>query len=66
VPDAFSGNFKSFSTDSVSENNTTTAYATLGAGLWSDTSSLTSIKLIPSSGDFAINSTFYLYGISNS
>jgi hypothetical protein len=66
VPNAYSGNYKSFSTDSVSENNTTTAYATLGAGLWSDTSSLTSIKLIPSSGNFAINSTFYLYGISNS
>jgi hypothetical protein len=66
VPNAYSSNFKSISTDSVSENNATTAYATLGAGLWSSTASLTSLKLIPSSGNFAIGSTFYLYGISNS
>jgi hypothetical protein len=66
VPSAYSGYVKSFSADGVSENNATTAYAILGNGVWASTASLTSIKLIPSSGNFAINSTFYLYGIKNS
>jgi hypothetical protein len=55
---------KSFSIDSVSENNATEAYQTLNAGLWSNTAAITSIQLVPSGGNFAQYSTATLYGIS--
>ena len=57
---------KSISADSVSENNATNAYAILGAGKWSGTSAITSIKLVISAGNFVQYSTAYLYGIKNS
>lgn len=58
--------FKSFSTDGVMENNAATAYMTMGAGLWSSNSAITSLTLIPESGySFVSGSTFSLYGIAN-
>jgi hypothetical protein len=58
---------KSFSVDSVTENNATTAYADMSAILWSNTAAITSISLAPgSTANFAQYSTFYLYGIKNS
>jgi hypothetical protein len=57
---------KSWSTDSVVENNATLAYATLIAGLWNNTAAITSIALTQSGGNFRVNSSFYLYGIKNS
>lgn len=57
---------KSYSFDSVTENNGTEAYATLFAGLWSNTAAITSITFTPSSGNFAQYSTATLYGIKNS
>jgi len=58
---------KSFSVDSVTENNATTAYADMCALLWSNTAAITSIALAPgSTANFAQYSTFYLYGIKNS
>jgi hypothetical protein len=57
---------KSFSTDSVVENNATLAYATFIAGLWNNTAAITSIALTQTGGNFRTNSTFYLYGIKNS
>ena len=54
---------KSFSIDRVSENNATTAYAALLAGLWASTAAITQISFI---GNFVQYSTFYLYGIKNS
>ena len=66
IPNYTSSNYKSFSVDSVTENNATTAYATLIAGLWSNTAAITSITFTTSgSVNFAEGSTFYLYGISN-
>jgi hypothetical protein len=59
-------NNKSLSVDSVSENNGTTAIATLTAGLWSSTAAITSIQLVPSGNNFAQYSTAVLYGIKNS
>jgi hypothetical protein len=56
---------KSYSSDSVAENNSTTAYSTLTGGLWSNTSAITSISLAPMDGSFVQHSTAYLYGISN-
>ncbi len=57
---------KSFSSDMVGENNATLAYSILTAGLWSDTSAITSIKIAPASGSFVQHTTATLYGIKNS
>lgn len=58
--------YKSYSADNASENNATTAYATLVAGLWSNNSAITSINFSDNGGgDIVEGSTFYLYGISN-
>jgi hypothetical protein len=61
IPNYTGSQYKSISINSVSENNAgSEAFTTFAAGLWSNTSAITSIKI---SGNFAINSTFYLYGI---
>jgi len=66
VPNYLSSNYKSSSGDAVTENNGTTAFAKLVAGLWSSTSAITSVKLISqTSNNFVQYSTAYLYGISN-
>lgn len=54
---------KSYSVDSVSETNATTAYADLQAGLWSNTAAITSLAVAPSTGNFVQYSTATLYGI---
>jgi hypothetical protein len=66
IPNYTSANYKSVNSDHVTENNATAALAIISAGLWSSTAAITQIDLTPTSGDFAINSTFYLYGIKNS
>ena len=60
---------KSFSTDNVTENNATEAWAFMVAGLWSQTAAITSIRLAPlspQSWSFSQYSTATLYGISKS
>lgn len=64
IPNYTSSNFKSFSVDGVQEDNTTTAYSSLVAGLWSNTAAITSITLAPSSDTLVQYSTFYLYGVA--
>ena len=65
IPNYTSSNNKSFSFDSVTENNATTAYADLGAGLWSNTAAITSITLTSlNSASFVQYSTFSLYGLA--
>lgn len=66
IPNAFGTNQKSISTDNVTENNGTTAYATLLATLVNLTSAITSLKLEPSANSFAQYTTASLYGISKS
>lgn len=67
IPNYTSSNNKSISADNVDENNSTTAYAELAAGLWSNTSPITSLGLYIYAGySFVQYSTVYLYGISNS
>ena len=68
IPNYTSSNYKSYSVDKVSEQNGTTAYAELIAGLWSQTAAITSLKFISAgvSIDLAQYSTAYLYGINNS
>jgi hypothetical protein len=57
---------KTFSVDSVEENNATLAYAYLIAGLWSNTAAINRLTLTCFSGNFVQYSTASLYGISKS
>jgi hypothetical protein len=60
---------KSFSIDSVSEDNSSTGgFLHFGACLWSQTSAITSVAFTPRSGagNFAEHSTAVLYGIKKS
>ena len=63
IPNYGGSNNKSFSIDGVVENNATTAYATLTAVLWSNTSPINSISIGPASGTWQQYSTATLYGI---
>ena len=57
---------KSFSSDSVSENNATTAYTNLTANLWSNTAAITSLSLSiynTSARKYSQYSSATLYGI---
>ena len=70
IPNYASANYKSWSADTVSENNASaanSAYANLYAGLWSNTAAINSVAIKPISGTPTIQqySTFTLYGISN-
>jgi hypothetical protein len=65
IPNYTSSNNKSISVDNVIENNSTTSYQSICAGLWSNSAAITSIKITPTSGNFVQYSTAYLYGISN-
>jgi hypothetical protein len=64
IPNYAGSNNKSFSADGVTENNGTIAYATLNAGLWSQTAAITSIGIAIS--NLVQYSTATLYGIKNS
>jgi hypothetical protein len=64
IPNYTSNNNKSYSVDNVSENNATTAYAIMHAGLWSNTAAITSIVFTGVTGSFVSGSTFYLYGLA--
>jgi len=66
VPNYASSNYKSVSIDSVTENNATSAFASLWAGLWSNTAAINQITLVPNGvNNFAEFSTAYLYGVKN-
>jgi len=57
---------KSFSVDSVSENNATLGDASLVAQLWSQTAAITSLSFgMSDSSNFVQYSTAYLYGVKN-
>ena len=61
-----SSNNKSFSIDSVVENNATSGDDWLAGNLWSNSAAITSISITPQVGTtFLEYSTAYLYGISN-
>lgn len=66
IPNYAGSNNKSVSTDEAMENNASTVYFGFFAGLWSNTSAITSIKLTPETGNFVQYSTATLYGIKNS
>jgi hypothetical protein len=64
IPNYTSSNNKSYSIDSVTENNATGAYSNLTAGLWSSSAAITSVVISPAAGNFVANSTFSLYGLA--
>ena len=67
IPNYAGSTNKSYSVDSVTENNATTSFAAMLAGLWSNTAAITSITLtLATAANFAQYSTATLYGISKS
>jgi hypothetical protein len=66
IPNYTGSNYKAASTHLVTENNATTAYMDIVAGLWSDSAAITSLVISPLQFSFLAGSTFYLYGIKNS
>jgi hypothetical protein len=67
IPNYAGSTNKSFTCDSVTENNATEAYALLVANLWSQTAAINQITIYPdTSGNFVQYSTAYLFGIKSS
>ena len=64
IPNYTSSNYKSLSSDFVTENNATFAIAGFNAGLWSNTAAITSITLTSEYGSFAQYSSLSLYGLA--
>jgi hypothetical protein len=67
IPNYTGSTAKSVSAESVTENNATAALAVMVAGLWTGTAAINAIQIRPYSaggGNFAANSTFYLYGVA--
>jgi hypothetical protein len=64
IPNYTGSQAKSCSADSLNENNATAADMFMLAGLNTMTAAITSITFTPYSGNFAANSTFYLYGVA--
>jgi hypothetical protein len=64
IPNYTVSAYKSISSDSVYENNGSTAYSSMHAAIWNSTSAITSLTLKANSGNLAEFSTAYLYGIS--
>ena len=65
IPNYTSSNNKSLSSESTAEYNGTPGWDLMMAGLWTNTSAITSITL-SAAVSFVQYSTFYLYGINNS
>ena len=65
IPNYTSSNNKSFSVDGVSENNSSGATCRLVAGLWAQTSAITSLEFTTYGADLNQYSTATLYGIKN-
>jgi hypothetical protein len=64
IPNYTNNKHKNIHTDSVQENNATTAYMSLQSTTWENTSAITSLVFSPVSGTaFLSGSTFILYGV---
>lgn len=65
IPNYTSSSAKSVSGESAVENNSTSSYLVmLTAGLWNDTTPITSLDLVLSSGSFMQYSSISLFGIT--
>jgi hypothetical protein len=65
IPNYAGSTNKSFSVDGVTENNATSTEMWMIAGLWSNTSAISSISITPSAGTLMQYTTAYLYGVKN-
>jgi hypothetical protein len=64
IPNYAGSNKKSVSGEAVGENNATSSYQQLMAGLWDNTAAITSIKIIPTqANNFVQYTTATLYGV---
>lgn len=63
IPNYSGATNKAIISDTASENNATTSYLSFMAGLWANTSAITSIKVNFGSGNVVAGSTATLYGI---
>jgi hypothetical protein len=68
VPNYAGSNYKSWSSDALTEYNGTSVYMAINAGLWSNSAAITSIKILMQGGgtSFSQYSTAYLFGIKSS
>jgi hypothetical protein len=67
IPNYTSSNYKSVSSDNAQEDNSSTAYLYLMAGLWSNTAAITDISITEeNASNWGQYSTATLYGIKNS
>ena len=65
LPNYTTSSNKSMSIDSAFENNSTTAYLNMVAGLWSSSSAITAVKIYSAnSANLVQYSTFSLYGLA--
>jgi hypothetical protein len=64
IPNYAGATNKSYSVDAVTENNETTAYLAIIAGLWSNTAAITGVTLTTQGVTYAIGSTVSLYGVT--
>lgn len=65
IPNYAGATNKSISSDSAAETNATTTYANIMAGLWANTSAITSITIKFGSGNIVQYSSATLYGIKS-
>jgi len=65
IPNYTAARAKTVSIESVSENNGTTAYQSLVAGLWNNTAAVTSISVQAYTGNFIAGTTMSLYGLTH-
>lgn len=65
IPSYTANRIKPIAGISIQENNTITARQYGNAGLWNNTSAITSIRIAPDANNWIASSSFYLYGIKN-
>jgi len=64
IPNYAGSTNKSFSFDNVTENNATSSFQRICAGLLSNTAAITQLTFDPDNGDLVAGSTISLYGIT--
>jgi len=65
VPNYTGATAKSFATDTVTENNATTAFQSLAASIWTGTAAITSLQIVlVGSGNFVVGSIVSLYKVT--
>lgn len=64
IPNYTASTSKSISIESVNENNASTGYQAIEAGLWTGTSAISSIKIFTASSNYVQYSTASLYTIT--